>query len=52
MLSERKANIGCHPSLVRAKRADLVKVGTDWDFFRNYNPQRGWKRSKKAKQYL
>lgn len=42
----------CHKRYVRAKRQAVVWRLMDWDGYSNYNSQRGWKRSKKAKQYL
>ncbi|AUR85812.1 hypothetical protein NVP1081O_077 [Vibrio phage 1.081.O._10N.286.52.C2] len=39
--------------LVRQKRAYCSKmIATDWDFPCGYNAQRGWKRSKKRKQWM
>lgn len=39
--------------LTRAKRKKVVDLANDWDFYdRNHNRQRGWKRSKKRKQWM
>ncbi len=39
--------------LVRHKRAYVTKMNaTDWDHPYGYNSQRGWKRSKKRKQWM
>ncbi len=55
--SEFKHNEHCktvYPNfkLVRAKRAFIPKCAMDWDFYDHYNRQRGWKRSKKRKQWM
>ncbi|CAM0035978.1 hypothetical protein VPHD527_0085 [Vibrio phage D527] len=39
--------------IVRHKRAYVTKMNaTDWDHPHGYNSQRGWKRSKKRKQWM
>lgn len=51
LMKEAKTNEGTHQAFKRAKRESLVKDLIDWDGITHYNSQRGWKRSKKRKQY-
>ncbi len=52
LLREESDNESCPTSLVRAKRKSLVHYANDYDFFDYHgNRQKGWKRSKKRKQW-
>ncbi len=58
LLKEFKDNLSCKESyksfdnLVRRSRNLVVVECNDWDGICHYNAQRGWKRSKKRKQWM
>jgi hypothetical protein len=58
-MSEHNHNLMCakelsqYPNITRGKRRELIKLfATDYDYPNGYNSQRGWKRSKKSKQWM